>query len=169
MGDIILKKTDPTTLLGVSHAPYTYHIRNLGDLTIDLGMPTTVFSLPEEKDTAAIGMKVEGNTSQINLSWTLVNESSTVVDELTGGDAVETADEQMAFLMDTFQSSGIEHAYELKLMPNSGSTPFFTRTGALTKIAVTKSGDSPVTYNASVTFAVADMVASTNIENNPAT
>jgi hypothetical protein len=54
-------------------------------------------------------------------------------------------------------------------MPNSGSTPFFTRTGALTKIAVTKSGDSPVTYNASVTFAVADMVASTNIENNPAT
>jgi hypothetical protein len=100
MGDIILKKTDPTTLLGVSHAPYTYHIRNLGDLTIDLGMPTTVFSLPEEKDTAAIGMKVEGNTTQINLSWTLVNESSTVVDELTGGDAIETADEQMAFLMD---------------------------------------------------------------------
>jgi|APSaa5957512493_1039668.scaffolds.fasta_scaffold02605_6 hypothetical protein len=153
MGDIILKKTDPESL--------TYSIRNLGDISIELDMPTTVFSLPEEKDVSAIGMKIEGNTSTINIQWTLVDEATDTCTEVSN---TATADEQMAFLLDRFQSSGIEHAYEFKLMPNSGSTPFYSRTGSISKIGVTKSGDSPVTYNASVTFLVADMVASQDVE-----
>ena len=121
-------------------------------------------------------MKVEGNQSTVNVSWTLVDEDSTVVSELTGNDAVETADEQMVFLIgmgkvggdataaeilankNSMQSSGVEYSYQLDLKDNSGTT-FFTKKGIITKVNVSKSGSTPVTYSATVMFSTAEMIA----------
>lgn len=152
MGDIIVKKLSPAPV-------YTYNIRNMSDLTLELDVPVVVYEIPESSDEDAIGMKVEGNKSVVNVSWTLVDESTTVVDELTGGNSVQTADEQMVFLMNDFQPTGVEFAYEIKLMPNSGSTPFFTREGILTKMSISKSGNAPVTYTANMVFSTATMLA----------
>jgi hypothetical protein len=166
MGDIIIKKLTPTPI-------YTYHIKNLVDLNIDLDVPTMVYEIPTSPDDEAIGIKVDGNKSTVNVSWTLVDEDSSVVDELTPiNGTITTADEQMAFLLtaDKFndsgtqlaegmQPTGIDFSYELKLMPNSGSTPFFKKTGIINRISVSKSGDTPVTYTATITFATATMTA----------
>ena len=148
MGDILLKMTSPSAL--------TYHVKNFSNLDIAQELPAMIYALPESTEEKAIGIKVEGNLSTITVSWTLVNEDSTVVDQLTGSNAVETADEQMGFLLDDFQPVGATAAYQIQLLPNSGSA-FFIKNGIITKLNITKSGDAPVTYMATVVFSVADM------------
>ena len=60
--------------------------------------------------------------------------------------------------MDDFQPLGSTFAYQLQLLDNNGSV-FFTKNGIITKLNVSKSGSTPVTYNASVLFSVATMTA----------
>jgi len=174
MGTIILKKVTPTPTR-------TLTIRNLQSLDISVDMPAMVYQIPESTDEDAIGMKIEGNQSTVNISWTLVDEDSTVVSEMTGSDAVETADEQMVFLIgmgktggdatsaeitsnqNSLQSSGVDYTYQLDLKDNSGTT-FFTKQGIITKVNVSKSGSTPVTYSASIMFSTANMVAKDLIE-----
>jgi hypothetical protein len=162
MGTIVLKKLQPSPTR-------TLTINNLSSLDISVDMPAMVYAIPESTDEDAIGMKVEGNMSTVNVSWTLVDEDSTVVSELTGNDAVETADEQMVFLIgmgkvgstgntNSLQSSGVEYTYQLDLKDNSGNT-FFTKQGIITKVNVSKSGSTPVTYSATVMFSTAEMIA----------
>jgi|SaaInlV_130m_DNA_3_1039695.scaffolds.fasta_scaffold13255_2 hypothetical protein len=171
MGDILIKKVSPTGSTG----GLTYHVKNLLELEISNDIPSFVYALPTQPDTASIGMKVEGNTSTISLSWTLVDESSTVVEELTGSSAVETADEQMVFLTggsylnsstasndDSFQPHSIESKYELHILPPTGSTAFFKRSGIISKLSISKSGESPVVYTVNIIFNVADMQATTS-------
>ncbi len=144
MGDIIIKMTQPFTKI--------FHIRNLGSLDIAQDLPAMIYALPESNDQAAIGVKVEGNLTTINLSWTLVDEDSTVVD----GASITTADQQMNYLTDDFQPKGSEYTYQFQLLDNGGSI-FYTKNGILTKVNISKSGDTPVTYNATVVFSVATM------------
>lgn len=159
MSDIILKKTSPSAL--------TFRIRNFEGVDVALECPVMVYSIPESPDTEAMGMKVEGNTSTLNISWTLVDESVTCVDELTGGSSILTADSQMNFLLGTFQPISIEDAYEIKLLKADNSTVFFTRTGTISKMSVSKSGDSPITWNANISFATGAMLAaSDDVETN---
>jgi hypothetical protein len=174
MGTIVLKKVTPTPTR-------TLTIRNLQSLDISVDMPAMVYQIPESTDEDAIGMKIEGNQSTVNISWTLVDEDSTVVSEMTGSDAVETADEQMVFLIgmgktgdgssaaertanqNSLQSSGVDYTYQLDLKDNSGTT-FFTKEGIITKVNVSKSGSTPVTYSASIMFSTANMVAKDKLE-----
>ena len=161
MSDIILKRTSPTPTR-------TLRIRNFDQIDAKLDCPVMVYSIPESADTDAIGMKVEGNLSTINLSWTLVDQTTTVVDELTGSDSILTADEQMAFLINDFQPISIENAFEIKLLKSDNSTVFFTRTGVVSKISVSKGGDTPVTWVANLQFSCASMLAADDdIETNP--
>ena len=159
MSDIILKRTSPSPTR-------TLRIRNFDSLDIQLDSPVMIYALPETPDHGALGMKVEGNMSTVNLSWTLVDQTTTVIDELTGGSSILTADEQMAFLInhtasgqEGFQPISIENAYEIKLLKSDNSTVFFTRTGIISKISVSKGGDTPITWVANIQFSTAEMVA----------
>tara|TARA_B110000495_G_C22845314_1_gene492913 strand:- start:67 stop:516 length:450 start_codon:yes stop_codon:yes gene_type:complete len=144
MGDILLKMTQPFTK--------TYRIKNLGSLDIAQDLPAMIYALPESSDEKAIGVKVEGNLTTINVSWTLVDEAATVVD----GASILTADQQMNFIMGDFQPQGSQYAYQLQLLDSNGSS-FFTKNGIITKVNISKSGDTPVTYSATVMFSVATM------------
>ena len=146
MGDIILKMTQPFTK--------TFHIKNLGSLDIAQDLPAMIYALPESSDDQAIGVKVEGNLTTINVSWTLVDEDATVVD----GASILTADQQMNFIMGDFQPQGSQYAYQLQLLDSNGSS-FFTKNGIITKVNISKSGGTPVTYDATVMFSVATMTA----------
>ena len=115
-----------------------------------------IYALPESAADAAIGVKVEGNLTTVNISWTLVDEAATVVD----GQSILTADQQMNYLMGTdFQPQGTQYSYELKLLDKDGNS-FFTKNGIVTKINVSKSGSTPVTYGATMMFSVATMTVS---------
>ena len=161
MGNITIEKlTGKVT----ETLPLTFNIKNLVSLDILLETPALVYAIPESEAIDAIGMKVEGNTMLINISWTLVDNDATLVDQLTGSAAVETADEQMAFLMDTFQSASVSDNYRFRLFPNNSNTAFFEQTGILTKANVNKTGDRPVTYTATVVFAVANMTTAADAQ-----
>ena len=161
MGDITIEKLtgkDTETL------PLTFHIKNLVSLDILLESPALVYAIPENEAEDAIGMKIEGNTMLINISWTLVDSDATLVDQLTGGVAVETADEQMEFLMNKFQSASVGDNYRFRLFPNNSSTAFFEQTGIIIKASANKTGDRPVTYTATVVFAVANMTTAADAQ-----
>lgn len=150
MVDILLKQLVPTVL--------TYHAKNLIIFDIVLDMPSTTFALPESDETQAQVIKIEGNIMTITFSWKLLGEegvTGTLVDELTGGSAVETPEEQRDFLLKTFQSKGIDFKYEFEL---SGVTPVFKKQGLVTKVIVRKSGDDPVQYTATITFTVGNVI-----------
>lgn len=160
MGNITIEK------LTGSNSPLTYNVRNLQNLDVVLETPALIYAIPESTDEDAIGMKVEGNTMLITISWTLVDDDTTLVDQKTGNNAILTADDQMSFLVDTFQSSSVEDEYQIDLKDNSGTT-FFTKKGIITKANVNKSGNTPVTYTATVVFAVGNMsTAADNQEAN---
>ena len=53
---------------------------------------------------------------------------------------------------------GTSYVYQFQLLDNNGS-PFYTKNGIITKVNISKSGDAPVTYNATVVFSVATMTA----------
>ena len=154
MGNITIEK------LTGKNSPLTYNVRNLQNLDILLETPALVYAIPESEAADAIGMKVEGNTMLITISWTLIDDDTTLVDQKTGGNSILTADDQMSFLMETFQSSSVSDNYRFRLFPNNSNTAFFTQTGILTKAGATKTASTPVTYNATVVFAVANMTTS---------
>jgi len=154
MGNITIEK------LTGKNSPLTYNVRNLQNLDIVLETPALVYAIPESEAADAIGMKVEGNTMLITISWTLIDDDTTLVDQKTGGNSILTADDQMSFLMETFQSSSVSDNYRFRLFPNNSNTAFFTQTGILTKAGATKTASTPVTYNATVVFAVANMTTS---------
>jgi hypothetical protein len=158
MSDILITKTSPSPTR-------TLRIRNFDSLDIQLDSPVMIYALPESPDSKALGMKVEGNMSTVNLSWTLVDQTTSVIDELTGGSSILTADEQMEYLLrggegiDGFQPISIENAYTIKLLKSDNSTVFFTRTGIISKISVSKGGDTPITWVANIQFSTGEMVA----------
>jgi len=147
-------------VMSTNISTFTYHVKNLTDLNFVLDQPFSKFTLPQMSAASAITMKVEGSSEFIDLTWTLIDEDSTVVDELTGNNAVETADEQMKFLLNDLASTGIEDKYQFKLMPSTGgSKGFFERSGACTKIQINKSGSTPVTYTATIQFTVGNVIS----------
>ena len=161
MGNITIEK------LTGDDSPLTYNVRNLQNLDIILETPALIYAIPESTDEDAIGMKVEGNTMLITISWTLVDDDTTLVDQKTGSNAILTADDQMEFLVNTFQSSSVEDDYRFKLFPNGSNNAFFTKKGILTKANINKSGNTPVTYTATVVFSVGNMsTAADNQEAN---
>lgn len=153
MGNITIEK------LTGKNSPLTYNVRNLQNLDIVLETPALVYAIPESEAADAIGMKVEGNTMLITISWTLIDDDTTLVDQKTGGNSILTADDQMSFLMETFQSSSVSDNYRFRLFPNNSNTAFFTQTGILTKAGATKNASTPVTYSATVMFSTAEMIA----------
>ena len=150
MVDILLKQLAPTVL--------TYHAKNLGTFDISLDQPNTAFALPESDETQAQIIKVEGNIMTITFAWILLGEAGvtgTLVDELTGGSAIETPEEQRDFLLRTFQSKGIDYKFEFEL---EGVTPAFKKQGLISKVTVRKTGDDPVQYTATITFTVGTVI-----------
>lgn len=144
MVDVLLKQVAPTVL--------TYHAKNLQILDISLDQPSTPFALPESDETQAQIIKVEGNIMTITFSWILLDFGIDLVDEAP---SVTTVEEQRDFLLNTFQSKGIDYKFEFEL---SGVTPVFKKEGLVTKMVVRKTGDDPIQYTATVTFVVGTVI-----------
>ena len=138
MVDVLLKQLTPTAL--------TYHAKNIQTLDISLDQPVMPFALPESDDTQAQIIKFEGNIMMITFSWMLLESDVDLVD---GTPDIKTVEEQRDFLLNAFQSKGIDYKFEFEL---EGVTPVFKKEGMITKMIVRKSGDDPVQYIATASF-----------------
>tara|TARA_R110002020_G_scaffold230255_2_gene441087 strand:+ start:2165 stop:2707 length:543 start_codon:yes stop_codon:yes gene_type:complete len=156
---------------------YRYLINNIQSVAISLVTPATAMPLPLAGDANNILTKAEGNTCRITVAWTLHDETADVVlannydtDANTvgggttpfglgggSGNQVRTADDQLKFLVNNqaetspafsgFQSTYIEDKYQL-IMGNIG----FSRVGLIESLEVSKSGTTPITWNANMSF-----------------
>lgn len=156
----------------------TYHMRNFSCQSIDLDTPVTIIRLPQEGAECTITIKVEGNQQTISVGWTLMDETlsgiTSLVDQFDGmcgrPATVLTVCDQIDFLFNTFENKTINHEWDLflgctglststTLSQSAAATDFtnsslFKRHIKILQITATKTGRTPITYNAIMRFVV---------------
>lgn len=154
----------------------TFEIRNFSTMSVNVNTPITPMPLPEEGAEKNVLVKIEGNSETISLTWTIKDESSTVVtgksvlpgeqlwSNTDGNFSILTSQQQINYLTDPdkflgFQPKSIDQTYRLRILDDSNNE-IFTRNGFLTKFDFNIRGDSPVVWQATVNFIVGDVVTS---------
>jgi len=114
-----------TGFFPVDGSPRTTEIRNFQDITINLDSPLERIPIPEMCDNTAILIKVFGNHSTINITWTVHLEDSNIVRQtltgaeicnakggIIGGDTT-SVENQLKWWLTIFQSNSITDRYNL--------------------------------------------------------
>jgi hypothetical protein len=133
---------------------FTYTINNFNSINIDVRTPISPMPLPEETSEENVLVKVEGNTTQISLSWTLVASDT----DLGGGgkqdSAVQTVREQLLYLSKNMQGSSLQHRFMLKINYSelTGVNDDLTYFGFVNNISFDTTSGSPITLMARLTF-----------------
>jgi len=162
---------------------YRYYIKNIMSLEYALETTTDAMPLPQANDELNVLTKTSGNTMRITIGWVLRDEDTSMVagnsitdDAFSGSTAaaisdlkeadgstqkypdgsISTADEQARFLLEDFQNAGVEFRYAIVV----GDTNI-QKMGTIERVNLRKTGQTPVTYQASITFLVGDVVAVT--------
>lgn len=123
----------------------TYTSKNIGSATVEFNTPTPPMPLPQMKDEETILIKVEGNTTIVNVNWTVLDDGTT---PFTGSNA-KTAMEQVAHFKTDFVPVDVNDSYELTL---GTGTEAIILEGLLVKMGFSVSGKSPVTWNGRFQF-----------------
>jgi len=123
----------------------TYTSKNIGTATIEFNTPTTPMPLPQMKDEETILIKVEGNTTIVNVNWTVIDDGT---QPFTGSNAV-TAIAQVAYFKTNFVPVDVNDSYELTL--GTGSEAVILK-GLLIKMGFTVTGRAPVTWEGRFQF-----------------
>lgn len=150
MADIIVKMLNPSV--------YTFHIKNRETFNVDLDMPVAVIDMPENSKAKAVATKLTGNVMKITVIFLLkdyTGDVPTLVDELTGGSAILTIDQQINFLLNTFENRGLDYRYRLSI---SDTNPPFSYDGVVDKISIDQSEETAHNYRCTITFTVADVI-----------
>jgi|TARA_R110002020_G_scaffold3846_3_gene16953 hypothetical protein len=161
---------------------YRYLIRNISNIDIVLTETVTATPLPESNDTLNVLTKADGNTTRVTVSWVIHDESTDVVlannFTLTGASTTGTtpvpfsqfssdsgfrkADHQVRFLLEPnglmsnasgIQVTGLTDVYQIII----GETGF-SRQGLIENIQITKAGQTPVTWNATMSFVCGNVI-----------
>ena len=162
---------------------FRFYIKNFTSLEYALESAVDSMPLPQANDELNVLTKTAGNAMRITIAWVLRDEEvsmvggNSVLDDALGGNTpaaisdlkeadgstakyptgdIKTADEQARFLLEDFQNAGVEFRYAIVI----GDTKI-NKMGAIERVNVRKTGQTPVTYQASLTFIVGDVVAVT--------
>tara|TARA_Y100001949_G_scaffold166142_1_gene162516 strand:- start:340 stop:888 length:549 start_codon:yes stop_codon:yes gene_type:complete len=157
-----------TTDGGVGDLRFTYSIRNIESVSIDLTTPVSPMALPQALlgDAENVLVKAEGNTMRFTVSWILHDQTTSVVtsqghtlstDKYGLGGSVGTADEQARFLTEEMQPKGVEYRYELIIADTA-----ISRAGLIEKITLQKSGSTPITWKATLQFVAGEVATIQN-------
>ena len=123
-------------------------ITNFQSLDFELCSPAGDFPIPELRDTCNILVKAEGNRLVIPVSWTVKEESCSIISNA----CVKTVQEQLCFYLNTFQANSIEDAYVI-------AVDGISRFGTIRKLTFTKGEATPVTYTGRFEFIAGNVVA----------
>lgn len=162
----------------MSGKKYSYYIKNIQSLEIQLNMPVSSTPMPMDHDGSNVLTKADGNTMRISVSWIIHDDDGVVVapnvyntagSNVGGGTAIsgygsdssiKLADNQVKFLTipnssatSGFQITDISDIYQI-LIGNVG----VSRLGLIENLSVSKSSSTPITWTASLTFISGDVV-----------
>jgi hypothetical protein len=157
----------PSTGTVFENSLYTYNIKNIESVSIDLITPVSAMALPQAilGDAQNILVKAEGNTMRFVITWILHDADTSVVTADGGntinssryGGSVDTADKQARFLTEDFQLKGVEYKYQIIIGDSN-----INRLGLIEKISLQKGGATPVTWKATLQFIAGDVVSIEN-------
>lgn len=124
----------------------TYSSDNITSVSYEFSSPVDPMPLPQMDDTETILIKVEGNTTTVNIQWTVIDEPSG--NAFTGSNA-ETPLEQVSHFKTSFVPVTMEDIYDLTI--GTGTEAMVFR-GVIVKMGFSVSGRSPVTWDGTLKF-----------------
>lgn len=130
----------------------TYLFPNFTRISYNINTPVTPAPLPEERSDENVLIKIEGNSSTINISWILKDESSNRFLDNSQTEIPNTAKvyEQLVRFKDFFVNSKIDDAFRLQIeYPNNNTV---TWDGTVTKNSFNTGDPQTLTFNASIDF-----------------
>ena len=145
---------------------FTYAIRNIESVSIDIAQPVSAMALPQAVlgDAENVLVKAEGNTMRFTVVWVLHDDISSVVSSdghtissSKYGGSIDTADEQARFLTEEMQCKGVEYRYQIIIADSA-----ISRYGLIEKLSLQKSGSTPITWKATLQFVAGDVVTISN-------
>ena len=144
---------------------YTYTLGNFARISYDLNSPVTPAPLPEESAQQNVLVKIEGNSSNIRLGWTIRDFEESQVEAAFGVPDIEvrTIAQHLNFFRQQFVPISIEDSYGLIIDYNdpgeNDGNKRIAFSGSITKISFSTGSDRPVSINASVDFLEGTVIA----------
>jgi hypothetical protein len=169
LAKILLKKLDP---VNVGNTLFIYELGNFKRISYDINSPVSPAPLPEEDSEEAILIKIEGNSSAINIGWKLIDESTTRLVEnnsneddhggedillhFTGTANVKTVQEQIDFIRTYFRAKSVNDAYELVIEYDGTESTYKQKNlifqGTFSQFHFDTADGENLTFNASCKF-----------------
>lgn len=160
----------------IARQTVAYEIKTLGSITINKNTPISPMPLPEEDSDENILMKIEGNSTTMNVSWTMV-ESTNCIGGLPNHTGTEwqvgspdttrsTSIEQLEWLENVFAPNSLNDYYEIAILDsNINSADYkdalvYGKLGIFQGFNFTVDSSSPVIWNASFDFIEGNVVTS---------
>lgn len=141
----------------------TFHVTNIESINIEIMVPVFRIAIPQEKADEAIVEKIDGNTETITVTWTLKDQSSSMVEEGSGYQKIpettgtltyiDTADNQLKCLEEYFQNASLSYYYKIMIRDESGNY-ILNKIGEMADLSFSKDISTPVTWLATAKFFV---------------
>lgn len=143
---------------------FKYELGNFKRISYDINSPVSPAPLPEEDSEEAILIKIEGNSSAINIGWKLIDESTTRLVEnnsdsgdgelhFTGTANVKTVQEQIDFIRNYFRAKSVDDAYRLEIIyDENDDSKNLIFNGTFSQFHFDTADGENLTFNASCKF-----------------
>lgn len=145
-----------------------YEIKTLGNISINKNTPISPMPLPEEDSSENMLIKIEGNSTTMNVSWTLIEANDVVGnntfthngDEWVVGNpdsSISTSIDQLQWLETTFAPNSLNDFYKILILDSavsssSNAAKIYEKDGIFQGFNFTTDSSSPVIWNASFDF-----------------
>ena len=153
MGKVFLVK-----MLNKTTEEFRYKLGNFKGTTYLINTPVSPMPIPEEDSSENVLIKIEGNSSQLELGWTIKDVAANL--ESVVPVATKTVSQQLKFFRNDFRPQSIEDSYRLVLQfgdtPNNDVDIVFL--GTFSQFKFTMSDPNLLTFNATCKFMEGDVV-----------
>ena len=160
MTQIVIVKTSE----GGITSKTAFLISNLNTFNWDVNTPVTPMPLPEDSHESNILVKMEGNSAQLSVSWTMTEgsyfgEFDESDNSFTAKNETLTSYEQITRFKEEFIPTFIQDGYSMYILDETTNKVLLNDDGTMASIKFDVSGQSPVVWNASLQFMVGDVVS----------
>jgi len=151
-----------------------YEIKTLGSITINKNTPISPMPLPEEDSDENILMKIEGNSTTMNVSWTMVESTNCIGNSTfthTGTEwqvgspdtAKSSSVDQLKWLERDFAPNNLSDFYQILVLDSGISSSVddakvYEKFGIFQGFNFTTDSSSPVIWNCSFDFIEGNVV-----------
>jgi hypothetical protein len=152
---------------GRGSGSFAYEVTNLNNISWDVNTPVSPMPLPEESHKENILVKMEGNSAQMSVSWTLLADNVThfgSFNAATQAFVVDTDTRNVFTEMEQFKEDfipeNIQDSYSIWFMSDDlGTIENQPEDGTIASMRFNVDGSSPVVWNVTLTFLVGNVIA----------